>query len=517
MPKKFRRFDCPFCSRNLKVRSEQIHKKIFCPRCNTILLAELDGDQLTLSAAPEQTEIFGPPVHRDFIQAEISEADPTIQNESDLDDLPVAEEAYEDLPIEDLPVAEEAHSKAESWARQHSEIQSGFDDVCIRAGIGLLLIGIALLLIPWVRTLLSAASALPIDLTLIGFNVSILAAGMLAFAKRRKPKRMFGVMTGLAIPVTALALLTPTPPPIENKTVYIQYTNPPTSGFETDIEDDRPSEFVGVTGKSPTGNFVSPSEDEPKIAVSENRKPEQFSPNRTLSITPVDDGEKQQLSEFSINPAKDAKQTGPLVPLNSREHIKSSRPVAQIRAEFERAMGNWKLHPATASSSKTKSLNERSKSFKKSAVSRFQPREPAMRRDYRVTQAAGRNTVFGNAIYGQLPIHGIDVDGKGNAPELFVPIADGPEFDDTLAWDENFFLVGFNVNIEGAVLGVQGVFAPFENEQLNMEHQVVGPWYGRPPAGNKMQSVSSYGNPVYGVVVYRDKLDIVGLSLVVGF
>ena len=159
MPKKFKRFDCPFCSRCLKVSTEHVHKKIFCPRCNTILLAEVDGDQLTLTAAPEQTELFGPPVHRDFIQAEVNEVDPTLQGEAVAEeDLPVAAEAHEDLPV-----AEETHSKAEAWARQHSEIQTGFDDICIRVGIGLLLIGVSLLLIPWVRTLLSRSQALSID------------------------------------------------------------------------------------------------------------------------------------------------------------------------------------------------------------------------------------------------------------------------------------------------------------------------------------------------------------------
>lgn len=498
MAEKFKRFDCPFCDRGLKIPTEHLGKKILCPRCNTILLAELDGDRLTLTAAPQQNELFGPPVHRDFIKAEVSEADPFLQDESDLN---------EDLPNHSIPMAEESHSKAEDWARKHSKIQTRFDDCCIRAGIGLVLVGVALLLVPWARAVL-LAPGLPVDLTVIGFVASILGVGMLSLAKRRRPKKMFGVLFGLAIPVAALALLTPAQIPIEeeNKTRYVKYSNPAANGTQdirsqNTIDSDRPSDFVGLTGDVPTGVFIPRSVTKAEIAKSENPKP-QFSPSKPLPISPVDNLEKTSLAN-SPN-------------IQSADEQPEKRSAEQISTEFRKAMRSWVLHPALADSSKTSALNERSKYFEKSVVNRRKPHEQTMRRQYSVTDAAGRNTVFGNAIYRTLPIHGIDVASKGNVPELFVPIHDGPEFDDTLAWDENFFLVGFNVNVKTAVLGVQGVFAPFENGQLNMERQVVGPWYGRPPAGNDMQSVTSYGNPVYGVVVYRDKLDIVGLSLVVG-
>lgn len=505
MSQEFFRFDCPACQRQLKVPEQGIYKKIFCPRCNCILEASQPdtGSLLEFSVASKQANICGPPVHRDFIRAEIS---------ADVSQQSPHEPVGRDCAGESATQQTEKFSKAKNWAKKHSKVQTVFDEYLIRIGIGGLLVGISMLLVPWVRTVLLKVPPLPFNLPLLGLLICGFAIVSLGIVSRRKPKRIISLLLGLGLPVVALVLFMPPPIMPEASPVAVAY-------LPQSLPDEpkrKEGKFVGLTEKAPTASFV-PESEKPDSGSSKSQTPEASNtrrlPNQVFPISPI----KGDVKEF------DSENT----PIIKRIEVKPTRLLGksritrrtpeQLKNDFINAWKRWELNPALSDEAKLSRLKVREKEFQHTRTSKRVLRDEKAKLDYGVTDAAGKSTVFGNAVFRRLPIHGIDVGSVGNRLEKFLPLSTGPEFDDSLAWDANFFLVGLNVNANSFVEGVQGVFAPVVDGELNMDEQVTGPWYGEPAAkSSDLKTTTSFGNPVYGVVVYKNKLDIVGLSLVIG-
>ena len=516
MSKPFTRFDCPVCKRRLKIPRSGLRKRIFCPRCNSILESSKSKSKTLIVASSKQTDLFGPPVHRDFIRAELCEVGADgfstlsgIDPQESQNSLPLTAVTGTVEPNEAL----EEYSKAKIWARNHSEVQSNFDDYLVQFAVGGLVLGVGMLLVPWVRTILLQATPLDFDFPLLGLLFSTPAILLLAIANRRKPKRILTHIVSLGLPIAALVVFMP--PPIEapeeiEAVAYLPESLPTADGGRMD-------KFIGNSEKSPTANFVPLNDGSNRLERNSNaNEVKRSKPGRSgiVDISPVGDG---RVKEFDANntPVIEKREFTPTRVLGKIQ-IQRRTP-ERLRQDFVDAWEKWKLGPAFDSKKKITKLEKRKKLFRNTSVNKRVIQDEKILRDYAVTEAAGKATVFGNAFYRTLPIHGIDVGSVGQRIEKFVPLTGGPEFDDSLAWDANFFLVGLNVHVKSVVVGVQGVFAPVVKGELNMDSKVTGPWYGQPAENPKfLKSTTSYGNPVYGVVVYKNKFDIVGLSLVVG-
>jgi hypothetical protein len=165
--------------------------------------------------------------------------------------------------------------------------------------------------------------------------------------------------------------------------------------------------------------------------------------------------------------------------------------------------------------SKRQVLIDRAGLMGKGLVNHLEIKTRHLAENYQLSDPAGVTTVYGIAHYRDLPIMGIDVcRSNDNAVDQIVPVNGPAEFDDSLLGAAGFFLVGLNINYDKEILGIQANFAPAENGVLDLARQVSSPWYGTPPSRQSTRTITSNGRPVYGIVVYRNQLKIVGVSLV---
>ena len=134
---------------------------------------------------------------------------------------------------------------------------------------------------------------------------------------------------------------------------------------------------------------------------------------------------------------------------------------------------------------------------------------------YKLSEIAGRPTVFGLAHYSHEPLVGFDFAERKDAVDglidLIAPILEFGQFKDSLVAKNKSKLVGLNVvTAEDGIIGIQAIFSDGHEQEFSS-------WAGQQPSngnGGNFTTLQVTGT-VHGIVVYRDKLAAVGIQLVI--
>ncbi len=548
MSDKFLKVECPSCHRRLKVFQSKRHKKVLCPRCNSLFFVELPGDrEPSTRLVPNRNKLFGPPVHRDFIRAEMAESEASDSSElgDSANEVPLGKAyPFEDLPVDDLVNRETSRGptelieidKAVTWKMEHSEIQTSFDEACQRYGIGLVIFSVAILIVPllhfqWLR-IQPAIQAMQT----IGVALGTLGVAMVALSMRRKWRRALATLMAQSLLIAALYVYTRVDGQRfeKNNSELARLTRDQEQSSAQDTDADQHDLEIGRTiiENNPAERFVPPKTSMAPRTIKGDRDLELPPPLERFNRLPVSKSRASD-SESTVDrsalsstfrPNDESYVTPPIVgTLNTaspfENHREAFKSAAQLASEFAQATSLFQrveaVLPREPDMSKRQVLIERTRQMNKGLVNHFEIKTKHLADNYQLSDSAGVSTVFGVAHYRDLPIMGIDVcSNNDNGLDQIVPVGGPREFDDALVGEAGYFLVGLSINYDNEVIGIQANFAPAENGVLDMARQVSSPWYGTPPSRQSTRSINSNGRPVYGIVVYRNQLKIVGVSLV---
>ncbi len=133
-----------------------------------------------------------------------------------------------------------------------------------------------------------------------------------------------------------------------------------------------------------------------------------------------------------------------------------------------------------------------------------------------MTQPVGKIQLIGKAMYDNRPVVGVAL-GKAVGRTMVYPIYEGDkQFSNEVRAPQGAYLAGLHIGFEeGALTGVQAVFANRSGRGLNMQSTVESEWLGKKPRRSLMKRLYSKDGMVHGITVFQKAASIWGVGLVV--
>ena len=488
MAEKVYKLQCPTCDRRLKVSVRSIAKTIVCPRCN----ARFTFDSQSNSAVADRRDLFGPPVSDDFSSEPASTKD-----------------AFENIDIEQVVAQATGPSRklnkddaqqhnrdnrsesqvASEWQKE-KKVQSKFDESLQRNGIGLLILSIGLAAVPFFAGEADSLKPLMFYLPASAVVVAFLSSFMLAFAMRRSSIAAI-LLCGLPFVLIGTFSMV---------------------GFFWFLDGgkSKPAFVVEEEAIEEEGLAINDNELLDKGAVIDNAAAKFVPPknrNRENIRRPVRPDEiadehpvAPDVSESNLKPSE----------MTKPREMPDDKTVDELRGELKRA------NAISKNRNKVEILTARlDDEFSNALVSDSTIRSGDMRAGrFMFSKLAGKSTVYGKASFVFDPVVGLDIGHYDGVEDQWIdyiaPIVGAPEFSDSFVVPDDSKFVGLRFNFQGGgILGVQPVYSNSQSKKA------LGPWMGvaaTPGHGKPVELISK--NEIYGLVVYRERLKLVGVRLI---
>ena len=508
MADNFVRINCPTCDRRLKIPQRSVEKAIVCPKCNTTFRVDEQSNTVVMEG---RNDLFGPPVSDEY-----SNGDFDSNAFGDIDRIidQVAQDAEDDgkplfqgpKTVRQLEVqtASNARAAADETKREPEAGKTKFEKSLGNNGVGLLILAVGICLIPFAAGNVTGLRPTLIYLPVVAILIAFVGCFMLAYSRRREslaslvlacmplmfmgllcfgsyyysknflPEKKLSRMERIALEEAEAAMADEM-----NEVAAME------AGQAERVEKDEADRLTmdpNSINNNAASNFV------PK------RNPKPIAPTDVPAnkITPPEP--HSPAIESSINTSPESR--------DAADQLESADPLAR------------ELAAASNRNSKAEKLQKlrlrMQNDLLKGSASHSQIREPALLQQYKLTEVAGRSTVFGFAHYSELPIRGLDFgyrNDKDKLIDLVVPVVDEFQFKDSIVPPRGSRMVGVNVAVVGnGVVGLQGIFDQGAKQRL-------GDWMGSRPRGSKTIRLEA-GGDIYGVIVYRDQLTAVGIQLI---
>ena len=497
---------CPTCDRRLKVPRKSLHKSIVCPKCNSSFRVDDQSNTLKLDGT---NELFGPPVSDDFSSGQFDDIDSIVEqisrNAKKSEPKEPPTEAAEPTPnlrpkrgpttVRELEAqtAKPKPDPSEKLVKTKQEKSLGNN------GIGLLILAVGVGLIPF-----AAGSVIPLRgmlwmMPMVAVGLAFVACFMLAYSKRRESiaSLILACMPLLFISILGFA-----------SHYYTRHMLP-------ELEAIAPPAIVELEEEEALAQPVVIEEKaEPEIDPKDRLTidPESITNNAASRFVPARSNTSSFTKpEIDKEPTANTSVTDDNVVDSTIANDSTSR-ANNNEGPIAKELRNALL--VSTNDEKYDSLQARLQNeLLRGVVSKGKIQRPNDLQKYRLSEIAGRSTVFGMAHYSRQPVVGIDFAERKNAVDglidMVAPIVDFGHFKDSIVAKNESRLVGLNVfAVEEGIRGVQAVFS-------NGQQKVTSDWAGvEPSRQSDITTLSVAAETVHGIVVYRDKLAAVGIQLV---
>lgn len=478
------KLQCPTCSRRLKISSSSLAKSIVCPRCNARFTVDTQSNSVILS----DNELFGPPVSEEFSSGRTM--DVGFEN-MDVEQV-VHKSRQKEMVNAARGQATEASSEvessvAENW-RNEKQVQSKLDESLQRNGIGLLILSIGFVAVPFLAGNIDSMKAVVRYLPAVAVVVAFLSSFMLAFSMRRSS---IAAILMCSLPFLVIGALS-----MVGYFWFLDIDAKAEDKIAQDVIEDNdgdadPFNDLLLDKDAVQNNAAS------KFVPPGNRNRENV--RRPVSPDKIVEKSKPQfdVNESKLRPSEIGKSNIPTEDFSST--LRKELKTADLIADNRRKLSNLK----------TRMNDELSKGLFSNNLCKSSNFPEA----FELSKLIGRSSVFGTASYSASPINGFDFchfDGMEDEwIDLVVPIVGAAEFGDSFVVPNDSHLIGMRFNADKlGILGIQPVFLTENSER------VYGPWSGQAASENKNLPSFISGYDIHGFVLYRDQFNLIGIRLV---
>lgn len=480
---------CPRCSRRIPVSVSNETQRLSCSNCDLAFDLRF-GD--------------GTPLMRVL--------------SSDMDSDPASSPHADSTTSRASGSGDHQYIRVKQWREKRGAILSPMEEKLHVLGLLFAVIGIACAVFPWFAVPLGMGTKPLFLIGMWGLISMAISAVFLLYTLRHQPPRSL-ISVGLLILIGG---------GLNGWTAQRFYGEVVASriGEEQSVREDpavtsgegRPIQVDPMA--NPAASYVPPRLRDP-AATSQNP------PNRFFEVdnpTQADPATPGQASTPSPRNDERAEQFRPDL---ARDRINTDELERRTRANpfGENGESPFSVRPTLPSAEfspheKRQRIAERASRMLQTRVTRNRAADMSFRDRFAVTRPVGKATVLGRAYYTEMAARGLDAIKSETDPSaiaMVVPFYEHAEFADSLYRSGRYFLAGVNAHFrDGKLVGLQAILAPPKDDRLDLDKAVNSVWFGEAGRGSRVQSITSpQGSPVYGIVVYEEKLKIAGLALIV--